>query len=205
MRRSGSTWLFNAVRYCYLNAGYRTYSDYAKKYQASVPADVHVLKIHPFNRKYYEQADHIFTTVRDLRDIVASMVRFKLTRDRPKDVAHCTERLINRDYAPWAPYTNLEIRYEEMIRDRPGTVARLLQVLGLPDVDPVEVHRDVEKLTKRALPDLDRTTQIWPHHLTDGRMGSYVETLSPQLIEIVENIGGSWLTEHGYELEKNAE
>jgi len=200
MHRSGSTWLYNVVRYCFMNAGCRTYGDYAKKYNASIPADVHVLKLHPFKQHYCDRAEHIFTTVRDLRDIVASMIRFNITRPTPRDVAHCTEKLINREYAAWAPYSSLETRYEDMTRDRPAAIAAILRVLDLPDVDPVEVHRDVEKLTMMALPDLDRSTQLWPRHLTNGRTGSYAETLSPELVKVVENIGGSWLTEHGYDL-----
>jgi len=201
MHRSGSTWLYNVVRYCCMNAGLRTYGDYAKKYRDTIPADVHVLKIHPFKQHYCDRAKHVFTTVRDLRDVVASMIRYNITRPTPRDVAHSTEKLINREYAAWAPYSSLEIRYEEMVLDRPAAVAAVLRVLDLPSVvDPVEVHRDVEKLTRMALPDLDRTTQLWPRHVTNGRTGSYAETLSPELIKIVENIGGSWLTEHGYEL-----
>jgi len=198
MHRSGSTWLYNVVRYCYLNAGYRTYSDAAHQYKASILADVHVVKIHRFDQKLYEKAERIFTTVRDLRDVVASMIRFKLTRDTKRDVARCTAKLISRDYLPWAVYSDMEVRYEEMIRDRPGTITAILRILDLPDVDPVEVQRDVEKLTKMALPDVDRTTQFLPHHLTDGRIGSYGETLSPMLLEVVLDVGGDWLVKHGY-------
>jgi len=200
MRRSGSTWLFNVLRYSYLNAGYRIYGDYTKEYKSSIPADVHVVKIHPFDHGYCERSELIFTTIRDLRDVVASMVRFKLAHNTQSGIARCARQLIAREYTPWATHSNLEIRYEEMVRDRPAAIAQILAVLGLPDVDPQEVHRDIEKLTLIALPEHDRTTQIWPHHLTDGRLGSYSETLSPQLIGIIEDAAGDWLTEHGYGL-----
>ncbi|MHB0937195.1 MAG: hypothetical protein ACYC6A_12470 [Armatimonadota bacterium] len=198
MRRSGSTWLYNVLRYCYLNAGCRTYGDYAKEYDASVPADAHVVKVHPFNRELCGQAKHVFTTIRDLRDAVASMVRFKLAQNTPAGIAHAARTLITREYETWAPYSDMEIRYEEMVRDRPGTIAKVLRVLELPDVDPLEVQRDIEKLTRMALPARDRATQLWPRHLTDGRLGSYGDTLSPRLVEIVEDVAGDWLAEHGY-------
>lgn len=203
MRRSGSTWLYNVLRYCYLNAGYRTYGDYVKEYNASVPADVHVVKVHPFNRELCGRADHVFTTIRDLRDAVASMVRFKLAHNTPTGIARAARQLIAREYEPWAPYAALEIRYEEMILDRPGTIAKVLRILELPDVDPQEVQRDIEKLTRMALPDRDRATQLWPRHLTDGRLGSYADTLSPRLVEIVEDVAGDWLAKHGYSVGAN--
>jgi len=198
MQRSGSTWLFNVLRYCYMNAGYKTYSDHPDDYDPSVPAYVHVLKLHRYHPDYHASADYVFSTYRDVRDAVASKMRRNLIKHTTEAAVKSALQMINEECLPWHPYANLEVRYEDMIKDRPAVVEAVIRALGLKGVNAAEVNRDVEKLRMMALGGRDRTTQLWPDHVTDGRVGSFKGTLSPEAVCAIEEVAGDWLTEHGY-------
>jgi hypothetical protein len=201
IRRSGSTWLYNVIRFAFINAGYTTYSDFYASYQPETPADVHVVKVHEFVANLAEQNPLVLTTYRDLRDIAASCVRLKLAENTPESLRLVTKEVVGREYSAWKSHANLEIRYADMIRDRPAAIRRVLRALGLNSVDPREVDRDVQKLSFMAFTDLDPVSQLWPQHITDGGVGSYRKFLSDASIEAIEEVGGPWLATHGYRLE----
>lgn len=198
MMRSGSTWLFNVLRYCYMNAGYKTYSGHIDNYDPTVPAHVHILKLHRYHLEYQAAADFIFFTYRDVRDAVASKVRRNLIKHSAGAAAKSALELINEECLTWYPHADLEVRYEDMITDRVAVVEAVIRTLGLQGVSAAEVNRDVEKLRMMALSERDRTTQLWPDHVTDGRSGSFRGTLSPEAVRAVEEVASGWLTERGY-------
>lgn len=200
MPRAGSTWLYNAVRYSYINSGFRTYADYNDRYNPAVDADVHVVKIHPFNESLLLSSQVVLTPCRDLRDVLASLVRRNLVKNEPDALAARARRILDREYLPWVQHSTCEIRYETMVIDKPKAIAQILALLNLLDVDPEEVHRDVEKLRKVVVAERDRTTQLWPDHFTDGRANSFFTTLSEESVLAIEKVASPWLRAKGYEL-----
>lgn len=200
MPRAGSTWLYNVLRFCHINAGLRTYADYVDRYDPDVPADVHVVKIHPYDSTLLANSRLVFTVYRDIRDVIASLVRRELVLNDARAVAERTKRILNDQYAPWEPYSDCEVCYETMASDKPAAICRILQVLGIDNVDPQEVHRDDDKMRYMALAQRDRTTQLWPNHFTDGRANSFRDTLDDECIDAIEKVGKQWLTSRGYQL-----
>jgi LPS sulfotransferase NodH len=203
MHRSGSTWLYNVTRYACINAGKTTYGDFINSYREwsdLTVADVHVIKAHLFIPELCDRADAVLATVRDLRDAVASMVRRGLIHDSVDDVAECARSLIDDEYAPWRQWTNLELKYEDIIRDRTAAAAQVLDIIGLAHLDAAEVVRDVDKLNLRVLRTHDRVSQLHPDHITDGRAGGFRATLSLEAIRAIESTAADWLKEHGYDV-----
>lgn len=200
MKRSGTTWLYNVLRYCYLNAGMSVYADFDDAYQSQCAADVHVLKIHEYRKDRRQAADLVFTSIRDLRDAVASQVRRKMIPNEPQACANCAERMMLLEYQPWQQHSDYEMRYEEMIRDPVGTVQDISNRLGLQFAREAAegVASDVEKLTRIRLARRDSVTQLWPGHITDGRAHSFGETITPESIAAIEAVAREWLREKGY-------
>lgn len=196
---SGSTWLFNTLRFIFVNARQRVYSDFVDNYApvaVGEEAEVHVVKAHvipPFGHC----ARHLFWMQRDLRDCLASEIRRGLIEATPEAVIAETERMVREECIPWEAAT--PVRYEDMRRDERQVIAGLIEAVGLTrEVRPIPVQADVAKLRLMAFPDRDRTTQLWPRHVGDGQVGGYARFLSPELIAAVEAAGGEWLEAHGY-------
>ena len=200
IERSGSTWLFNVLRYAFLNAGLRTYGESFGCHDSRVDADACVLKTHFFDSDLQSESSFIFTSYRDLRDIAASLVRRDCIANNSDAVGEAVRELIEFQYKPWKTYSSYVFKYEEMIENRLGTVQRILDVLGLHSVDSRQVLRDVELLKLTVTANMDRTSMLFPGHITDGRAYSYAETLSSESIAVIEDIAGSWLLDHGYQL-----
>lgn len=73
--RSGSTWLYNAVRFLTEEAGYKTQGTFAL-WERSDEYDCHVIKTHyiyPYRRLRIKKPDFIITSRRDKEDIINSM------------------------------------------------------------------------------------------------------------------------------------
>lgn len=198
MKRSGSTWLYNVVRFCYINAGHTTYGDYIDKYESHTCAHVHVVKIHPFDPTLMVDTDRILTSIRDIRDAVASMVRRNLINNCKEEVIEAARNMISSEHLCWAPFSDLEVRYEYMITHRMETVEMVLALLGIESVDPAEVVNDVEKLGRVVFPGRERTSQLWPNHITDGRSNAYLDTFESETIRAVEHECAEWLAANGY-------
>jgi len=196
--RSGSTWLFNALRLSLREAQIPFYSCFHNEYDSTRREEYHVIKTHNF-LKQHKHAYRIFTTTRDLRDIAASAVRRKLIENTPEEVVKYVKRVVNREHTPWKKYSHLEIRYEKMYFNKVRTLTSILRKLDLI-VDPKKVHKKVEGL---IIPkkQMSQITQLHPNHITkgtNGRPSSYKNVLSEESINLIEDEFGWWLEKHNY-------
>lgn len=77
MRRSGSTWMFNALRFILEEHGYNPYFRFRAIFDpADLKQGVAIIKTHKMVKELAKHADVIITSHRDLRDVAASSVRF---------------------------------------------------------------------------------------------------------------------------------
>jgi hypothetical protein len=191
--RSGSTWLYNAVRLIAKSTGKEVYACFATTYDADNPAEIHVVKCHNFH-KFLQDVDLVFTTKRDLRDIAASAHRRGLITF--KDVLPYLHRIINLEYKPWRQYTSLEIPYEELVEDKKAYIKKLSEIMEI-QVNVDEIHEAIENL---AIPEkeFDPITQLHPNHITDGRVGSYQETLPEAVQKRINEEFYMWLKQNKY-------
>ena len=128
MPRSGSTWLYNAVRLLLgdnpdLVAGW--VDDLARREAALL-----LVKIHDPS-DLADRADLIFTTYRPLAEVAASLGRMGW----PNDATAMQQ--VRDQRAFWGPRSNCDILYSDIINSPGETVSRIASVLGVPNKDIV--------------------------------------------------------------------
>lgn len=196
IHRSGSTWIYNVVRYLYLNQNYNIYCSFANEsYDPENPAEVHVIKIHRYAMKWDEIADCIITSRRDLRDIAASAVRRGLVENSPGPVVDYLRGVAYREFNSWNERAALMIPYEKMILDKPKYIKKIAKVLNLK-CNPQTVHQQVESLKPGK--ESDPLTMLHPNHFTDGGVGTFNKTLSSKTVNAINEKYKPWLISNGY-------
>lgn len=168
MPGTGSTWLYNVLRYAFINARMRTYGCYADLYDPRVEAQVHVVKVHSYGEELGRDADFVFTMTRDLCEVAASYVRRGMVEFEPCAVIDRLNQNL-ADHDRWSAHSCLETDYRTMKTCPIRSVRAIINKLGLgPMVNSRVVVEDVAKLSLCVSPVVDQTTQLWPNHLSDG-------------------------------------
>jgi len=203
MYRSGSTWLYNAVRLILQNAnvpdlaaGLISDKEQLLKHKNSV------IKTHNFEPDLVKRESLVLTSHRDLRDIAGSLVR-KFNSDLPiKQLRETVE-----SHAQWAPIAAYDLRYEDLLSDKPGQIKKLAQALRLPATAQAQLRYESisEAIDNEQFADGRATAQRYDSvnllhagHITDGRHGSWKDTLTPQVVTEIEQEFGPWLAARNY-------
>jgi len=208
--RSGSTWVYNAARLLLNNSDKRYqqyFSDSLSNIQniTSESDSLFLVKSHTADMELRDAAilsgKPILISVRDPRDAVASAVtftkaRFEVMLDLICSSAEIILSCIEYDCA-------LTFRYEDAYMENPATIASIAKALGIaPDArvfanifavlraDAVreEISRSIEDGIFGPNPDsskFDPVSQWHPNHIADGRVGKFVDMLTPdQVMEV---------------------
>lgn len=192
MYRSGSTWLFNAVRIMVQRSIGPV--GVATEPEEMVGFDNYVVKTHGFGEELYRRADVVLVSHRDLRDVVASchrMFKMPLTID--------TAREALGHYLAWLKYAKYDMRYETMMEDPAKEVERIAQSLGLV-VDAPSIAMELSQLSF-VLPSKrghDKTTFLHPNHITNGKHGSWVGLLPTETANNITIEFSDWMKSNGY-------
>jgi hypothetical protein len=199
--RSGSAWLYNTARLAMAARG-PVYACPEHLYDPADPRPQHLIKAHGFRADLCERADRILITRRDLRDIAASAIRVGLVAGE-LGVVNLSDQIVAA-HRMWRPHSAAEIVFERMIADKPGATAQVLDALfddpEFVNLDCAAISEAVEALEppERERGCYDPLTLMVPGHVTDGRAGSYDQTLPRKWIEVIEQLHGGWLSEYGY-------
>lgn len=199
VHRSGSTWLYNAVRLILIDSGKSVYGCFKTNYDPENKAEAHVVKAHKFYKELKENADFIFTCRRDLRDIVASAVRRGLI-DESAAMDYLDE-IIKKEYEPWKRHSNLEIVYEKMLKRRKTDyIKKLAEIMGIDNIDSLEIRDKIESLPiPQSEEDFDEEIQLHFGHITNGKYRTWKETLTEYTIVAIEIRYAKWLEKNGYD------
>jgi hypothetical protein len=190
--RSGSTWLYNAVRLI-MESKNEVYACFVTEYDPENKSQVHVIKTHNWHKSLEENADKIFTTKRDLRDIAASAIRRGLIEE--EDAISYLRKVIKKEYMPWKSHSDLEIVYEDLIINKNLQIQNIAKVLKVT-VKPNDIHQKIENL---PIPEVfDPLTQLHPNHITDGRLNSYKATLTKDMQDKIYRTFNNWMFRNGY-------
>lgn len=199
--RSGSTWLYNAIRLILL-AGNRTVigcwiDDLLKQEIGS--HDYVLVKIHEPNETLRNQSWRIFTSHRDLRDVARSSRDF-LGIDTQDDLtAYVSVPVAHHDY--WIKHADYDMKYEEMVMDAECAVQNIAEKLS------IEISMDQRKdiaLQLAVLPEpinadsYDKSTLLHPGHRFEGAVGGWVGSLTERQVEAINNKFGWWMEKYGY-------
>jgi len=170
--RSGSTWLYNAVRLLHLEAKVpcdsywiaRLTEEKLRERLAAQPPAVVCVKTHewfPEYEAFVGLARHVVLTHRDLRGVCASYRRVKWAIGIPD--AYVAEHM------QWRRRCTLDLAYEDVVRGGEQTLQRLAEHLGLP-VDSAAVSAvNSELLGLRRSHSgnaVCQVTKLWPDHVS---------------------------------------
>ena len=196
--RSGSTWLYNAVRLSLIHADISVYASFLdESYDRNNPAPVHLIKVHNYHSELASAKDQLFMSVRDPRDMVTSAIRKKMIRNNDTEVLQFLNDVINVDYHAWSPHINLEFRYELSVsKNQAKTIEQIHQSLALPMEGVEKVIHSLEAIIPTA--EYDRTTLLWPDHLNGGKVEGFNEVLNRTTIEKIEKEFSEWMISKGY-------
>jgi hypothetical protein len=191
VHRSGSTWLFNAVRLILLENNQNVYSCWEEDYDLTNPADYHVIKTHNMKRNLLRDQSCVFTTMRDIRDIAASAIRRKMIDLEEEEIIQFLRRVIYKEYFPWKKHTILEIRYEQLFGRKIDYIEKIANILS-QECNAEKVHKKIESLKL----DNNPITQLHTNHITNGGIHTYEITLQPKYIKCIENEFGEFIEQY---------
>jgi hypothetical protein len=203
MPRSGSTWLFNAVRLLLKNAGAPDLAGgYVGQSEELLTHRTAIIKLHPFNPELAARADVILTTHRDLRDVSASMQRHY---QRPYSAVDMNEWV--RSQVRWAQVAAYDLHYENILVDKLTEIKNIAAALKLPlatlealPYETIAQEIDGQKFKRRFSESTayDAVNLLHEGHITDGRHGSWEGILSGPCLAAIEKEFRGWMTLHGY-------
>lgn len=198
MPRSGSTWLYNAVRLLLeytgkLDIGAGWISDF----NSFKNHDVVILKIHYFKPVIANNATMILYSYRDIRDALASFKR-KFGNEPSIEQAR---KFIHNDNI-WREKASFIMKYEDMIAAQEKTLEKITGFLGITNANLIQIIQDINNMTyekgekRNDLYNMENL--LHKNHITDGRHGSWDGYVPKELIREIENEFNEWLQSNGY-------
>lgn len=229
LSRSGSTWQYNAIKTILnfeLGAVTAVHSDaYSLEFEKCLSEQVCVLKTHVFTPRLLPSVDFVFTSHRDLRDVLLSsmqmfgsclgttgLLRSREGSARAHDVAQRFQQ-----YAHWIPFACYDMSYETMYADRAAEIVRLAAVLGfqrdLEYAQKVVREIDAAASTATAKKGWDAESGFSASHVHQSTTMPGAHRSSNVLVQValqlptcslgrafrhIEIGFGKWQAEHGY-------
>ncbi|RVT49478.1 sulfotransferase domain-containing protein [Rubrivivax albus] len=202
MPRSGSTWLYNALRLM-LARRFPGPGELACGWVGDIgrlpaTAACRLVKIHEWDDALVTQAEFVTWSYRDLRDAMASQHR-KFGGALSLQFA---DYLVRQD-ARWMTRADHVMRYEAMLADPRRELVRLANALKLPDIDPAAVQRELEGLSFESEGPRNEAyhelTLLHRGHVTDGRAGSWRNGMPEDLARQIVSAHAGWFSARGYD------
>jgi hypothetical protein len=201
MYRSGSTWVYNAARLLLeeakvpdLAAGWIAERERILLHRNAV------VKIHEFDEKLAARGNIVLTSHRDLRDIAASLSRkFNFTMETLRETVEA--------HAKWERAAVYDLRYENLLTDRMTELRNMAARLNLPAATAAALpyQKILDRLTGETFSAERATSQrfdavnlLHEGHVTDGRHGSWTDTLPEDVVSAIEKEFRPWLVARGY-------
>lgn len=203
MPRSGSTWLYNALR-SLLSLGRRKF--YACWIEDFVPANVGdadtvLLKVHHPDPPLALRADSVFSSHRDVRDVAASGVSMGWASDVGSIVQFARTAVACHSF--WAERAELDVSYEDIVNEPGKTIHGIASRLNI-EIDDERLDQIVSELSAAEGPregSYDPVTLMHPNHRNDGRPQRWRNTLSEPVRAAIEAEYKNWLLGRGYRVD----
>jgi hypothetical protein len=200
--RSGSTWLYNAIRLLlqHEHGERRVYGAWVDRYDATNASRWHVVKIHDPSEPLAWRAKCVVTSRRDLRDIAASAWKRGWVSDNASTLALLDS--IIAQHAFWRPRAAHEMVYERMRSNAASELECLAGALGmsLSQQGILATIAAIDSLghDDASADDFDSANLMHKKHIMDGRVGYHAQTLPPDLVATINDRYRAWLLTHGY-------
>jgi len=206
MCQSGSTLLFNLIRFILESKNNKVYSCHYSNfdYLQACDSDYTIIKTHKHHIKLHTMADFIFVTQRDLRDTICSAKR------RWPKLFNTPQKLVNRGhhnisvYNDWKDYANFDFIYEKYMKEPNKMIERIGRILNIKDVDSIAVKNKTDGLFEMKIPERDdfddsvySKTLLSKHHNTSGgKSGLYKIDLTIEEIDAIEDEHMDWIANY---------
>lgn len=164
--RSGSTWVFNAVRQLYSLDDRKAYCAWCADYrpQEHAGCDVHVVKLHDREQLAFDH-DLLLTTERDVTEQLASLVRMGWLDKDPAGIRAAAEGHLSLA-RHWLSMSDCNICYEDITGRPEGAVLQLAESLGVA-CTLVQAQKIAARLSALSAPEsgsYDPETLLHPGH-----------------------------------------
>lgn len=161
IKRSGSTWMYNAVRLILKHAGYTVHiAGDGQYYQPDCKADYQIVKKHPYDPKLAAAADYVFTSDRDDEGIRASWERFSGERLTDEKLATWRDWL-----KAWQKHTCCDVFFTAILQAPLCPVVGLMDALAV-DSDLRVISNELEAIRPPTDKDYDPETLLFRNHIT---------------------------------------
>jgi hypothetical protein len=203
MIRSGSTWLYNAVRLvCAAGEDNCAQGFWIEDFNpASVQAiNWLVIKAHLPDPDLAARSDFIITSHRDLRDIAASAGDMGWAEAGGDLASFAMSARVCDEF--WAPKAHLDISYDDIVGQAASVVSSVASALNIrvagDQVDDILTVLSKMEPSPSIDGPYDKTTLLHVRHKFDGRPGRWRDTLETAVAERIVADHGDWLSTRGY-------
>lgn len=197
MRRSASTWLYNATRVLVSTAIEGTlWAGFEDTWKRG-DADHVVMKTHRFDVRYLFGADVVLTCHRDLRDVAASAVRRELCEADPVSVIEYLTKATRDEFDRWEEHADLVAPYSSIVDCPEGIVKQIAETIG---AGSKTVQVVVDAVAALPIGDkVDPEILLHKNHFTNGGVGTWDGVLSHETVHAVDAVFGDWQRDRGYD------
>ena len=202
--RSGSTWLYNAMRvlllrrYPGLCAGW--VGDLEESDTTTAPAVL--VKLHEPDETFLGAGRIILTCHRDLRDIAASVQSMGWARDEAELLHYVANARTAHEF--WLPHAAADLSYAEIIDTPREALRRVADAVSVPvpaaTIEDLAAGLAAIPNNRAAGTPHDPEYLTHSNHRNDGRAGRWRDTLPAHLAREIAERHHDWLARMGYEI-----
>lgn len=211
MPRSGSTWLYNAIRLIInssaqlaenFSCGWVDNVNYFDSLNKKPNPSCTLIKMHYYDQELVNHADYIFYSYRDLRDALASSKR--VFNGEP--LIELADEWI-KEYSKWTQVANFVMKYELMLEKKEEIIQDLANILKIDIGEPAKIQKQIMQMHYGSQGDknlvYNEVNLLHRNHITNGKYGTWTDSLNQEFIEQVEQKHRQWFLAHDYPLPSN--
>lgn len=223
-KQTGSTMLFNMIRLCLLNVGFKVDSCFVTNYEANdynASVDYLIVKCHEFSEILFKNSFIIFLPIRDVRDCAVSWQK-RFFKEIPTTEQYINYAIDNiKIFDDWRRVVGFVVKYEDYVSNKYHFIRRIITKLNIQDktIDIDKIFHELDLIHNGVnCPDTDclddeghrnlqfnnkiyrSTLMTKSHNTSGGRIGKY-STCIPKDILLSMNrhpIIAKHLTSNGY-------
>lgn len=200
--RSGSTWLYNAMRLVMQARHAPVYSTWIGDRDRALESEASatLIKIHTRNDQLADEADIILTCHRDPRDIIASMMSMGWIGERY--TVEFRLRFCREAHEYWSPRSAIDFAYTEIVEEDEQCLRRIADALGvaLDEAEISDIAVALRETPNNRQADAKHDPEFLTHvnHRNDGRDGRWRDQLPPAVIQSILSEHRDWIEGLGY-------
>lgn len=202
MPRSGSTWLYNAIRLVLVSSPFikdnfscgwiGDWRDIAKK-------EYMLVKVHEFENEMANEAEFIIYSYRDIRDAMASSLR---KFGKIPSIEYADHLILMHE--KWINVANTIISYDNILTEKLNIISELAHLFGVHLANPSTIVKDIETLSYESNGTRNHiyhnVNLFHKNHITNGRPGSWVDYLDADLASKIEISHRKWFEKYGFSI-----